>query len=444
MQYTSYKTFTFLIQGKVPLLKSNIEYLYNIFNRNFFIEDSKIIKQLLANPNKLSVSLKNKLLASGFIYLKNKPPYINVRKGQIFTIWFHITNICNLNCPYCFVNKLKPNNMDLQEAIQYLKKIIIDIKKHNYTKLKIKYTGGEPLLPEPFNRIKLIHKKLRPIAKKFDIQLEEIIITNGTNITMDMLQFIKQENFSLVISIDGWGKIHDKTRKTINGQSTFKTIIENIHKHSINFNLSVVANKYNTHNIYKLLEFAFDRPKPIGVKLNFIRDNPNTTYNVVPKISKLIRDLKKAYITATKLIIKYKHSPILLNSLLDYIDFTFPKDFTCEASRAYMSLESGGYFNTCHMFINKKNHNIKQSNDIIESLNNINIPKRISVDQKDTCKICPIKYICGGGCPLLTKYIYKTYNHPSFYCTAYKQLAPFLLGLIAYIYYLYKRKDKVL
>ena len=432
-----YTTLPFLIYGRVPFLHRKM-YAYNIFNSALFIEDKKIINRLALHPNALGKRLQSQLEQAGFLYKYGHAPVYIVNRTKTFTIWLHLTNTCNLSCPYCFVRKEKPEMVNPNITLNYIHKIVRDVKKHGYKKLKIKYSGGEPLLPAVFNLLKRIHKGLTQIVKIEGLELEEVIISNGTLLTEEVVAFLAKNNMHIAVSLDGWGNTHNKTRKTIGGQPTFNIILNNINhllNYNVKFNISVVVHKYNLQDIEKLLLWAYDKTHPISVKLNFVRDNPYAVNNVVPSFNKLIKSLKKAYTLAAKIIIKRNHTPGLLNALLDYIDFSYPKNFTCEAGRSYMVLKADGTISTCHMRLNYKDVNINSSEDVIETLSSIGIPKRISVDEKPGCKDCPIRYICGGGCPILTNYIYKTYNRPSFYCPVYKELAPFLLGLIAYVTY---------
>jgi uncharacterized protein len=47
------------------------------------------------------------------------------------------------------------------------------------------------------------------------------------------------------------------------------------------------------------------------------------------------------------------------------------------------------------------------------------------------CRNCEWRYICGGGCPLLTKNQYGTFRHPSPYCEVYRAVIPVLLRVNA-------------
>src|SRR5262249_61443365 len=39
------------------------------------------------------------------IHPVGRPPRPAFGDGQMLTAWLHVTNACNLRCPYCYVNK---------------------------------------------------------------------------------------------------------------------------------------------------------------------------------------------------------------------------------------------------------------------------------------------------------------------------------------------------
>lgn len=80
-------------------------------------------------------------------------------------IYVEITNMCNLNCPFCSKDNLKKKQMSLDEFEMVLQKID---KYTDYLYLHIK---GEPLLHKEF-------KDILKLCKKYNKQVN--ITTNGT------------------------------------------------------------------------------------------------------------------------------------------------------------------------------------------------------------------------------------------------------------------------
>lgn len=61
----------------------------------------------------------------------------------------------------------------------------------------------------------------------------------------------------------------------------------------------------------------------------------------------------------------------------------------------------------------------------------INLDSPASVEQILVCQDCKWRFVCGGGCPFLTKRHYGNFKHPSPYCEVYKSVLPVLVELHA-------------
>ena len=49
------------------------------------------------------------------------------------------------------------------------------------------------------------------------------------------------------------------------------------------------------------------------------------------------------------------------------------------------------------------------------------------VDEKESCRDCPWRYVCAGGCPLLARWLTGRDDAPSPYCDVYRTVLPELL-----------------
>lgn len=96
---------------------------------------------------------------------------------RIKKIVFKCSSICNLNCSYCFLDKLtKTHNIaqyDFEDLAGLVRRLPLD------DELEIFITGGEPSLA-----IETIRRGIRVIKKierSRDVKIKFTVITNGTN-----------------------------------------------------------------------------------------------------------------------------------------------------------------------------------------------------------------------------------------------------------------------
>ncbi len=151
-----------------------------------------------------------------------------------------ITDVCNLNCSYCYKGQTaKCRVMPFELAESVLTKV-----GSSQSYFHVQLTGGEPtLFPEVLEKIcKYLYQK--SMAVSIGIQ------TNGTNIDAALIRLIKRFNIQLSISIDGPPEIQEVLRGK--SEETFKNL-KLLENYNVPFKVvSVITNK-NIKFLDKLL-----------------------------------------------------------------------------------------------------------------------------------------------------------------------------------------------
>lgn len=194
-------------------------------------------------------------------YLYAMPTYYN-KLGRSFLplrYFFELTYLCNLNCPYCYVGQNR-NKAELTTEDWF--KVIEQIPFYAFVTL----VGGEPLLRQDF--LPILEKTAQRILGKVNV------VTNGLLINDDMIDAFIKNIMLLSVSLDGYGKTHDKNR----GQDgVFDKIIYNLEnlrakskKPMIDIKTIVLENNIDDlPKLYKLcndMDFQF-------LSISFLRNN---------------------------------------------------------------------------------------------------------------------------------------------------------------------------
>jgi radical SAM protein with 4Fe4S-binding SPASM domain len=132
--------------------------------------------------------------------LSDESEKIDPQSNRITNAFIHITENCNLNCKHCYAMKMSQNAIELTgiEIINLLNKFYAAGGK------SITLSGGEPLMRSDL-------KSILNISRNVDLQL----LSNGTLINDDFVDFISELNISIQVSIDGSNEaIHDRNRGT--------------------------------------------------------------------------------------------------------------------------------------------------------------------------------------------------------------------------------------
>ena len=136
-------------------------------------------------------------------------------KTRIVTIM--LTRKCQLNCTYCGISQSRPDisEKDLYRAIDLAK--TIDEKE-----IEIQFFGGEPML-----RIDLIRKAVVYARKGSGPRIRFSVTTNGILLKDSTLDFLKENNFTVMLSIDGKKKTHCLNR---GGEEHYERVVRNARK----------------------------------------------------------------------------------------------------------------------------------------------------------------------------------------------------------------------
>jgi uncharacterized protein len=385
--------------------------LFNILKKNDSNFKKSNLKEMLTNFK------ENKIIKKG-----EETP-INFPESKSIGVWMQLTNKCNLACPYCYISK-NEIKMPLEIGIKAIEKIFDSAKINGIKKINLKFAGGEPSLES--KNMFFLANYAKKLSKKHKINCRNVMITNGTLLTGNLVKKLKKHNFHIAISIDGLEKSHDLTRKYKNGKGSYKQVISGLNKlneNKIDFNVSIVINSYNLKELPQLTDYFLK--KDIHFTFNFIRDNPLINdSNLIPTNIELIKSLKKVYSIIKKNIPKYP----IMNSILDKVQFK-PKFMPCGAGTKYIVVSVDGKLSNCQVLMKKPVSDINQFNVLSQLKNKSILPNKPIIDETPICKDCKWRYICSSGCPILREKTYGSYKSISPYCQVYKNLIPEVLKL---------------
>lgn len=131
-----------------------------------------------------------------------------------------ITNVCNLNCEYCFEHEKNVKVMSFDTSRTVIDEAFEDIKE--YAGGIVEVFGGEPFLN--FELIKQIYDYIKEKYPDQDITFETT--TNGTMVHGELQDWLyeRRNEFDIALSLDGPEKIHNMVRPMRSGEGSFSRI----------------------------------------------------------------------------------------------------------------------------------------------------------------------------------------------------------------------------
>jgi uncharacterized protein len=195
---------------------------YNSLSAEVLRLPADIIRELLFTDNQPPI-LKNEFEDFSF-FAENQ--------SQFSGFFIFVTYDCNLNCLYCTYSGIYPKERH-HLPVHMSPSLAMDVIRYiqsasaNSEKVNIVFYGDEPLMN--FTAVRKIIEVLSSheragSERKYAFQ----IVTNGTLLTNQIIEFCIHHGIRLQISIDGPPEIHDRYRKTRNFQPTHRCVIEKL------------------------------------------------------------------------------------------------------------------------------------------------------------------------------------------------------------------------
>ena len=169
-------------------------------------------------------------------------------------------SLCNLGCAYCYyLDKADIyGGREPRMSEEMLETVIREyIAANDVPEVTFNWHGGEPLvLGLDF------YRKAMDLERKYadGKTVFNTLQTNGTLLTPEWADFLRENHFLVGISIDGPRDIHDKYRKDKGGAGTFDKVLRGIQllrAHGVEFNTMSTVNKVSEGRgleVYRFLQ----------------------------------------------------------------------------------------------------------------------------------------------------------------------------------------------
>lgn len=330
-----------------------------------------------------------------------------ILEPYISTAYFFLTKNCNLACRYCFERQSETKNSSegvmsfdvFNRGLDFFQRLInLDKDRFNERKTIIFYGG------EPFHNKKLLFSAITEIQnriKKGDlpVQSKMLVVTNGTLMNDEDIQFIKKNGVTVTFSLDG-DRQASANRVYPDGETlawdkateTFKKCVEA----GIDLNIACTLSPETIVRQKEVLDY-FISIGATNIGFNVILDNDiiqlNTDYDdkAADFVTTAYRTLSDNNITENR-----------TRRRLDVFKHKHPCLFDCNAAGGrQIAIAPNGDIGICHEHIMDKKH-------FITTIDDMEFDPKQSAEYKmwnkrsplyiDSCQNCIALGVCGGGC----------------------------------------------
>ena len=377
-------------------------------------------------PAALRDEMDRQLAALALLQPLATTPALCAGAPDTLTAWLHVTNACNLDCPYCYVRK---SSARMSEATgqQAVAAVFANAARHGFRAVKLKYAGGEASLH--FALVRRLHDFAARLSAESGIQLYETLLTNGVHLRPDDADWLAEQRVRVMISLDGVGEVHNALRPLRNraGFDTFAAVAHTVDHllltRAIRPAVNMVVTGRNAHGAADVARWAI---LARGLPTTFTFYRPNLLSRDRAELQLEEAALRRGILTAYDAIENDLPAWPFTGGLLDRVS-TEARTHACGVGQNYLVITHTGALSQCPMHLGQPVADDLQGDLLATAAAGplLNLP----VEQKTGCRDCTFRHRCAGGCPLETFRATGRWDVQSPNCGLYRALLPAVLRL---------------
>jgi uncharacterized protein len=344
---------------------------------------------------------------------------------SVLSAWLHLTNACNLDCSYCYIQK-SAVGMDRATARQAVDAVVAAALRHGYREVALKYAGGEPLLA--LDTLAATHSYAQERCAAAGLALQATVLTNGMLLSTARLARLRALGLALTVSLDGLAASNDRQRPDQRGRATAAVVLAGIERAAaagLAPGVAITVTGTSIDGAPELVAWLLERE--LAFTLSFYREHDcgRDRSALMVEEQQIIAGMRTIY----ALIEARPPRWSVLGALLDRADLSHAHGRACAAGQDYMVIDHLGRVAACQMALDQPVADLTHSDPLGAIRLDARLPLGLPVEQKAGCSNCDWRYWCGGGCPIATLRATGRSDVKSPHCAIYLALFPDLLRL---------------
>jgi uncharacterized protein len=329
----------------------------------------------------------------------SRPPQPMVL-APITALSLNVAQSCNLACSYCYADEgrfgARPRMMDSAVAFAAVDRLVSQARG----RATIGFIGGEPFLNRP-----LIHETVayaRSVAGRAAVDIGFSVTTNATLLEDEDLRLLRDEGFTVTVSLDGGpGKNRHRTDRrgtnsTARALNGIAPLLARPGRARISARATLTRDDLDVAGRLEWLSAAgFGK---IGVSP--ARTGPALALRLTeddwPHL--LERMVEAAEVELACVLAGATPRFANLWTALGAIHRGEGRPLPCGSAATYLSVDVDGTFSSCHRTVGREAFRLGSVSEGFDSERRRLFLNARAVDSQEPCRTCWARYLCGGGC----------------------------------------------
>lgn len=325
------------------------------------------------------------------------------RHTELKALCLHVAHTCNLNCSYCFAAQGKYHGERALMSFETGKRALDFLVENsgNRKNLEVDFFGGEPLMN--FDVVKRLVAYARSIEKEKNKNFRFTLTTNGVLLDDEVTEFANRECHNVVLSLDGRKEVHDRLRKTVNGQGSYDVIVPKFQEFvkkrgNKGYYVRGTFTKNNidfTNDIFHMADLGFTE-----LSMEPVVCAPDEPYALteadLPTLFEQYEILSKEMLKRKKEGRPFTFYHYMLD--LEGGPCIYKRISGCGSGTEYLAVTPWGEVYPCHQFVGDPKYSLGNIYDGIQNTELQQEFKLCNAYARSDCKDCWAKLYCSGGC----------------------------------------------
>lgn len=325
------------------------------------------------------------------------------RHTELKALCLHVAHTCNLNCSYCFAAQGKYHGERALMSFETGKRALDFLVENSGSRknLEVDFFGGEPLMN--FDVVKRLVAYARSIEKEKNKNFRFTLTTNGVLLDDEVTEFANRECHNVVLSLDGRKEVHDRLRKTVNGQGSYDVIVPKFREFvkkrgNKGYYVRGTFTKNNidfTNDIFHMADLGFTE-----LSMEPVVCAPDEPYALneadLPTLFKQYEILAEEMLKRKKEGRPFTFYHYMLD--LEGGPCIYKRISGCGSGTEYLAVTPWGELYPCHQFVGDPKYSLGNIYDGIQNTELQQEFKLCNAYARPDCKDCWAKLYCSGGC----------------------------------------------